>query len=1076
MPIPIWRRIALVLCLVLTATSALPALAQSRSEEKEEEKRKGIISRRQYQEEADRARYSEMAHEALQEQISKAKELLRNESYVVDESLKAELLMRLAVAYEEMAKYEWAMEMDTYDTTLEACFDEGRDDCDESIQLDRTRSSQYNKKAVSSYQNLLANYQNFNRLDEVLFRMAVTLEELGERKEALQTYTKLVKQYQTSRYVPDSYNAIGEYYFDNNNAYKALQAYKKAAAFRDSDIYTFALYKLGWCYYNVGEFDTAIETMKTVISETDRLIESGASVGISLKEEALKDLVQFFSEEGNLEEAKEYFTRYGQKKYYRKMLQRLAVIYYEQGKNELTIQTYKTLIHEEPMAPDNPEYQDSIIKSYWERDRFEEANREIDAMMEMFGHSSRWAQANADNTAALEEADNLIERNLRKAAVDSFQQAIKRKSKELLLLAEIEYKKYLDYFPESKKAYEMRFWYGEVLYKLKKYDLSAEQYEIVVGMDPNGKYLKDAASNTIFSIEKYIGRKQDEWDREAKAQRAAMERETDPTLRYAAIELNEWEKRLITACDTYARTLPNEENTYQVLYKAAYLLDTRNHFQDANQRYLEIVRAKPRTETAQFAVHRMLSSYEAIEDWENLNKVAREFHQNPDVGKSEKFKKELFVIFQNATVKLAEVKAKEAVEMNDPSKFAEAADAYYGFFEEFPDAKISPLALYNSALFQYKAGNKAKSIELRHQFVDTFPDELKDKEMAERRLYQKSVSVLAEHYDVLTDFDTAVEYFHILYERDPEFGTREGEDGFLTADLALQRAARYQLAMGLYDEAAVDYHKWIEAHPEDETVPGILLRIAEAYLKAEQYDKAIDAYKDVYSDKRTVKLDPDMVVYSRKMHGEILMRQGKESDARKVWEKAVAEYNRIAKSGATLKRAPVDAAEMRFYLLQPEFDAFDSMTISSDEKQGRQDLKEKTAKMDRLKEKYLEMAKDENAGAWSIAAAYMAGRVVLDLYDDLMGAECPPTLDEDQCDMYLQGLQIVAYERYLFPTLDAYREVLTSAAEVNVYNEYTVKAMDKLGELAPEEFPPTVEQMPETDFITSIWTTMDYAQ
>ena len=176
MQIPIWRRMILGICLVLIAAPSLPGWAQSRSDEKEEEERRGIISRRKFQEEIDREKYSTMAHEALQQQIAKAKELLRNESYVVDESLKAELLMRLAVAYEEMAKYEWAREMDSYDTSLEACFDEGRDDCDDAIQLDVVRSSQYNKKAVSSYQNLLANYQNFGRLDEVLFRMAVTLE------------------------------------------------------------------------------------------------------------------------------------------------------------------------------------------------------------------------------------------------------------------------------------------------------------------------------------------------------------------------------------------------------------------------------------------------------------------------------------------------------------------------------------------------------------------------------------------------------------------------------------------------------------------------------------------------------------------------------------------------------------------------------------------------------------------------------------------------------------------------------------------------------------------------------------
>ena len=51
-----------------------------------------------------------------------------------------------------------------------------------------------------------------------------------------------------------------------------------------------------------------------------------------------------------------------------------------------------------------------------------------------------------------------------------------------------------------------------------------------------------------------------------------------------------------------------------------------------------------------------------------------------------------------------------------------------------------------------------------------------------------------------------------------------------------------------------------------------------------------------------------------------------------------------------------------------------------------------------------------------------------------------------------------------------------AAAEANVYNEYTVKAMITLGELAPEEFPPSVEDVLEPDYITSIWTTMDYSR
>ena len=454
--------------------------------------------------------------------------------------------------------------------------------------------------------------------------------------------------------------------------------------------------------------------------------------------------------------------------------------YAEQGDLVRAIQTFHTLIADSPDSSDNPEYQEDVIDWYWELERFEEAYREIDAMLEMCSPDSRWARANAYNTTTVVEAQDLIERTLRKAATDSFQQAMKRRSKELLQLAATAFEKYLDHFPDSHQAYEMRFRYGEALYKLKKFDLATYQYELVVQMDPSGKHLKDAATNTIFSIDKYTEGRKDEWDRFAKAQREAQTREIDPSRKYAPIELHEWEERLIAACDTYTRVLPDEENSSQVLYKAAFLLDTRNHFQEANRRYLEIVRARPHTETAQYAVHRMLSTYEAIEDWETLEQVAREFYDNPDVGKTATFKQELFVIYQNATIKIAEVRAMDAARTGSSAGFAAAAEAYLAFFDEFPQAKYAQLALYNAAFHYYRAGNKDRSLEIRHRFLDLYPDVPPDPDMAERQLYEKTLSVLVEYYRDHGDLDRAEQYARELVDRDPDFVA----DGFLSATYA----------------------------------------------------------------------------------------------------------------------------------------------------------------------------------------------------------------------------------------------------------------------------------------------------
>ena len=50
----------------------------------------------------------------------------------------------------------------------------------------------------------------------------------------------------------------------------------------------------------------------------------------------------------------------------------------------------------------------------------------------------------------------------------------------------------------------MAYWHAELLFDLGRYDQAADAYERVVEQDPEGKYVKNAAMNTIFAIEKVL--------------------------------------------------------------------------------------------------------------------------------------------------------------------------------------------------------------------------------------------------------------------------------------------------------------------------------------------------------------------------------------------------------------------------------------------------------------------------------------------------------------------------------------------------------------------------------------------
>jgi tetratricopeptide (TPR) repeat protein len=98
----------------------------------------------------------------------------------------------------------------------------------------------------------------------------------------------LIKTYPESIYVPDAYIYVGSYYSERDNTFKAAMAYQKAAVYKDSPVFAYANYRLAWCFYNVAEYQKAIETMKIAVFHAKEE---------KLKKVAEADLQQFYEEE-----------------------------------------------------------------------------------------------------------------------------------------------------------------------------------------------------------------------------------------------------------------------------------------------------------------------------------------------------------------------------------------------------------------------------------------------------------------------------------------------------------------------------------------------------------------------------------------------------------------------------------------------------------------------------------------------------------------------------------------------------------------------------------------------------------
>ena len=176
-------------------------------------------------------------------------------------------------------------------------------------------------------------------------------------------YKLLVQRYPQSKYVADAYLAFGEYYFNNSKGQrpelmKALAAYKKSASFPENKVYLYALYKEGWCYYNLADFPQALEMFKSVILYAD--IASSVSSGQQAPARqgcARATTCSPTAATATPSPPKDDFQKVGGADNWWAMLKGLAGLYYDDGNDKASVLVYRQLIRERPLSPEAPFFQ-----------------------------------------------------------------------------------------------------------------------------------------------------------------------------------------------------------------------------------------------------------------------------------------------------------------------------------------------------------------------------------------------------------------------------------------------------------------------------------------------------------------------------------------------------------------------------------------------------------------------------------------------------------------------------------------------------------------------------------------------
>ena len=1005
--------------------------------------------------------YMAAARAKRMESIKYLKQLIAEGDFEGDR--RAEMLLRLADLYFEQGRDEYLVEMAAFDKKYEQCFN--TEGCSpDSIKPENSGSQKWQKSSIKLYKQILSSYPRYSRADEATFYLAQALTDTGEREEGATYFKTLVKQYPESAFVPDSYVNLGEFYFDDGNAYKALTNYKKATNYPDHDKYGFSLYKLAWCYYNVGEYGEAIAKMKSVVSYSSA-DGAGSNSKLQLQDEALKDLVRFFADAGEIDEAYAYFTGLGKSDLVLSMLKRLAKMYFEQGKWDQAVQTYRRLIAENPKAPEAPGYQAEIIEAYQKMGLQDETFAEIDRLMKDYGKDSAWARANASNTEAIKDAEEMAEKNLRKVAYYHHNRAKKLKggdeAKQSYAMAYKAYKVYLENFPKNEHAYEVTYSFAELLYKLKKYDEAYDRYMAVVDLDPKGKHSIFCAESAIFAADEMV--KQEGGD-VSQGKKDANSKEAQP--------LTDWEQRMVDACAKFAALYPDEQKVKNIIYKSGYLLYNKYQFEMAAEQFNLVIKMDPQSKEAEQAANLILDSFVVNEDWANLKKNSKFYYDEEKLG-SAKFKTEVYEVYQKASLKIIEV------DFEANKNHGATADALMAFYKEFPESTENPRVLNNASIYYHTANRIKDAMATREILVNDAKFGPKTK------YYYDQLGGLAYDYETIANFSKAADLYEKMFQLYPKERDAAADDEkklaiTTKAKDAIFSAAVFRKAMGEWEAAVSNYKQFIAEFPDEERVTDVKLTIGRTYEENERWKDAAGVYYAFYTQAGP-DTGMDYTYFARLHYAQALEKQGQDAKAKAIYEETVKAYAKFMEAGGEPGAYTEFVAEMMFRLAQPKFDEYMKAVIGGvrpgaskkqEDKQVGDSLKAKAALFRETEKLYTDVLKT-GAGEWGLASLVKLGQVYENMSQSLLTSHVPSYLTSEQAEMYRMAMEDQAFPQQE-KAVAAYKAALDKAYELTLYNSDTALANKKLGELRPNDFPGLQEELPEVQLTSQNKRSFDF--
>ena len=529
-------------------------------------------------------------------------------------------------------------------------------------------------RAIEAYQALIDRFPRHPLVEDALYGLAYCYTEQGDADRAAGWYSRLIDLYPDTRYALEISMRLGEYYFDKENLEEAIVHYRIAAKSDNNTFKDKAIYKLGWCYYNLDRYEEAIDTFFSLL-DLDAKPEPSAG---SLVDESISIIARAYAEKGGTPALAKKLSSRPRDSRAPAILFRLADLYKERSLYPEAIGTFRTYIKRYPGGKDLPAVLAHLIESYHIQGDTAAALNLAESYPEILGPDSPW-YAGARETARGEAIAAILE-NLETSAERRrarFQAGGTKK--------------------ELEKALADLGKYGRITSGREPCDI---QYLKGLTLADMNAYPEAALTlNTLAERETCAGR----------AETAAIRSfdfQTDVYNRTKTVDLSILGKTV----SILEEAAPQNPATPKAILTLARISLNSARYQETRRHLSHLIRKYPSSRESAGARLLMAKTFFKENDFKQASAWFREAWRKSDDPEDRTEAKKLLIysLFKNAE------------ELSRQKKPSDAAERFESIYRRFPDSDVAQVSLYNAGQTYRNMGLEMKATSLFEELAGAY--------------------------------------------------------------------------------------------------------------------------------------------------------------------------------------------------------------------------------------------------------------------------------------------------------------------------------------------------------------------